>query len=346
MTESDITPTVLLTGPTRGIGQAVYERLRSDPRHPRLLLLARDHRALDEAVGGARDAGSDAYGIPLDLADLASVTSATRSVSDLVRSGAVPPIDTAILNAGGQFLDRRHTSVQGWELTFAINVVAQHALLAGLEGVLAPAGQAILLGSSTHRGKRQSFGLVPDPVWQDPADLARVDDTPRAGFRAERERGGVAYATSKLALVTLAHAWAERLAASGRRLNVYDPGLVAGTGLVRGMPAYMDWVWRRIMPALSILPGATTPRGTARHVADLALGDRHADRHDAYIEIGRETRAEPVTYDAGRQSRLWAWLEAATGSAGYPDIPMIDRELPEGGGGAPGESTHRPVGQR
>lgn len=313
MTQSDITrtPTVLLTGPTRGIGAAVLDRLLAHPAHPRLVLLARDPEALASAVATAHDAGADARGIRLDLADLASVASALDEVAALVRTGEIPPIDAAMLNAGGQFLDRRHTSAQGYELTFAINVIAQHALLEGLQPLLGPAGHVVLTGSSTHRGRRQSFGLVPDPIWQEPAELATPDGTPRGGFRAERERGGVAYATSKLALVTLSHPWAARLGASGRRLNVYDPGLVAGTGLVRGMPGYMDWVWRNVMPAMSILPGATTPRGTARHAVALALGDRHRDRHDAYIEIGRETRAEAVTFDTGRQQRLWSWLEAA-----------------------------------
>ncbi|MEI3868032.1 SDR family NAD(P)-dependent oxidoreductase [Microbacterium sp. CCNWLW134] len=346
MTQSDVTPTVLLTGPTRGIGRALLERLLVHPARPRLVLLARDPLALDEAVATSRDAGADARGILLDLADLDSVRSALQEVTELIRTGELSPIDVAMLNAGGQFLDRRQTSAQGYELTFAINVIAQHALLRGLQPLLGPGGHVVLAGSSTHRGKRRSFGLVPDPVWQEPAELALTDDTPRGGFRIERERGGIAYATSKLALVTLAHPWAARLGASAQRLNVYDPGLVAGTGLVRGMPAYMDWVWRNVMPAMSVLPGATTPRGTARHAVALALGDRHGDRNDAYIEIGRETRAEAVTFDAGRQSRLWAWLEAATDPVGHPDIPMIDRELPEGGGGTPGESTHRPVGQR
>jgi NAD(P)-dependent dehydrogenase (short-subunit alcohol dehydrogenase family) len=323
----------------------MLQRLIGHPARPDLILLARDPAALGEAVSSARAAGLTAHAIPLDLADLVSVREATEAVATLVRSGRSRPIDAAILNAGGQFLDRRHISRQSYELTFAINVVAQHALMRGLEPVLSAGGQAILLGSSSHRGKRRSFGLVPDPVWQDPAELAVVDQTARAGFAAERERGGVAYATSKLALVTLSHPWAERLATSGRRLNVYDPGLVAGTGLVRGMPAYMDWVWRRVMPAMSILPGATTPRRTATHAIALALGDRHADRNDAYIEIGKETRPEAITFDAQRQKRLWDWLDGAVDSVPLPDLPVVEGELTEGRRGATGQAAHDPVGK-
>lgn len=133
-----------------------------------------------------------------------------------------------------------------------------------------------------------------------------------AGHRpAPREPGGTAYATSKLALVTLSHDWAERLGASGRRLNVYDPGLVAGTGLGRDMRPHEYWVWRRVMPALSLLPGATTRRRTARHLVRLALGDTHTSLHDGYVEIGRVTQAESVTFDPTRRRDLWEWCEEA-----------------------------------
>ncbi|TDN91709.1 SDR family NAD(P)-dependent oxidoreductase [Microbacterium sp. BK668] len=328
MTQTDITPTILVTGPTRGIGRAMLERLHQHPSRPALVLLARDEGALAQAVASSRAAGLDAVGIPVDLASLRSVGNALTRLSGLVDEGVVAPVDAAILNAGAQFLDRRHTSMEGYELTFAVDVLAQHALVAGLEPLLATHGHVVLLGSSTHRGKRQSFHLVPDPVWQSPRDLARPDTfLPVGTFRAERERGGVAYATGKRALVTLSHSWARRLARSGRRLNVYDPGLVAGTDLVRGMPGYMDWVWRNVMPAMSVLPGATTPHRTARRAVALALGDAHGDVVDGYIEMGRLTQAEPVTFDEARQAVLWEWLEDALSQARADDAP---RDRPAG----------------
>jgi NAD(P)-dependent dehydrogenase (short-subunit alcohol dehydrogenase family) len=122
----------------------------------------------------------------------------------------------------------------------------------------------------------------------------------------------VAYASSKLALVTLAHDWAERLGGDGRRLNTYDPGLVAGTGLGKDMPGYMYWVWKNLMPAMSVLPGASTPTRSGRHAVELALGDAHRSLNDGYVEIGRLTAAEAVTFAPERRSALWEWLEGAT----------------------------------
>jgi NAD(P)-dependent dehydrogenase (short-subunit alcohol dehydrogenase family) len=248
------------------------------------------------------------HAVPADLADLASVDAAVHEVRRLVEAGTVSPLDAMALVAGLQMTDRHHASAQGHELTFAVNVLAQHALLAGLEPVLAPGAHVLLMGSSTHRGKRASFGLVPDPQWRDPEELA----IPAAGpLPSTRKPGGVAYATSKLALVTLSHEWADRLVATGRRLNVYDPGLVAGTGLGRDMRPHEYWVWRRLMPAMSVLPKATTPGRTARHLVDLALGETHPRLHDGYVEMGRVTRAEAVTFDPDRRRAVWEWCERA-----------------------------------
>ena len=325
MTQDDITSrfTVLLTGPTRGIGAAVLDELltRSAPGAARLdlVLLGRSSPRLDAALDRARTAGATAHGVPVELADLDSVREAVDEVRDLVASSVVPRPGAVMLNAGAQHDNRRQRSAQGLEATFAVNVVAQHVLLSGLEGLLAPASHVLLVGSSTHRGRRASFGLIPDPQWMPPAELAQPDLGPRGTSSDERHRGGVAYATSKLALVTISHPWAHRLGSAGHRLNCYDPGLVAGTGLGRDMPTHRYLVWRWLMPAMSILPGATTPARTARHAVALLLGEREPGLHDGYVEMARVTTAEHVTFDRGRQDELWSWLrdhDLTSGRAG------------------------------
>ncbi|WP_247828910.1 SDR family NAD(P)-dependent oxidoreductase [Arthrobacter antioxidans] len=314
MTQTVVTsPTVLLTGFTSGIGARMLEELLEHPSRPSLVLLARGAADLEDALERARATGLVAMGALADLGDLGSVRTALEQIHAAQERGAVRPVDVVLLNAGAQFTSGRRAGAQGHELTFAVNVIAQHLLLRGLEPLLAAGAHAVLLGSSTHRGKKASFNLVPDPQWRDPEDLARPEPPADGPVRSadERGKGGVAYASSKLALVTLAHDWAERLAASGHRLNTYDPGLVAGTGLGRDMPASRYWVWKHVMPAMSVLPGASTPRSTARHAVRLALGDAHGALNGGYVEIGRVTRAEAATFAADRRERLWAWLEGA-----------------------------------
>ncbi|UYN83147.1 MAG: SDR family NAD(P)-dependent oxidoreductase [Microcella sp.] len=314
MTVSDITrPTVLLTGPTSGIGVGMLRALLRHPSRPHLLLLARNATALDAALEQARIAGLTAHGVRVDLADLASVQRALAEGRALIDAGVIAPIDAALLNAGTQFMSRAKRGEQGHERTFTVNVIAQHLLVTGLEPLLAPRGHVVVMGSSTHRGKKQSFNLIPDPQWQAPAELATADPHEAPTEAAGRERGGIAYASSKLALVTAAHVWAERLAATGRRLNTYDPGLTVGTGLVRDMSAFRYWVWKNIMPIMALHPKATTSRITGRHAVALALGDTHIGVNDGYVEIGKLTQAEQVTFDAERQRGLVRWLDEVTG---------------------------------
>ena len=213
MTETDITPTVLLTGPTSGIGAKILEALAAHPSRPSLVLMGRDPTALERAAAKAGVKGPATRCLRVDLGDLDSVRGALERLTEVRTAGALGRVDVAILNAGSQFTTRRKAGPQGYESTFTTNVISQHLLLRGLERQLAPGGHVVLMGSSTHRGKKASFNLVPDPEWADPADLAAPDPStsqplPQA---QERERGGVAYATSKLALVTLSHDWAARL---------------------------------------------------------------------------------------------------------------------------------------
>ncbi len=312
MTVSDITrPTVLLTGPTSGIGAGMLRALVQHPARPHLVLLARNATALDAALDQARAAGLTAHGVSVDLADLASVQSALAEVRALIASGQVAPIDAALLNAGTHVKNRSQVGAQGYERTFTINVIAQHQLVTGLEPLLAAAGHIIVMGSSTHRGKKASFNLMPDPQWQAPDALATIDENDAPNDAAAWDRGGIAYASSKLALVTAAHVWAERLAATGHRLNTYDPGLTVGTGLVREMSSFRYWFWKNVMPIMAVHPKATTPNTTGRHAVELALGEAHPRLHDGYVEIGKVTQVEAVTLDIARQRVLIEWLDEA-----------------------------------
>lgn len=246
--------------------------------------------------------------LPLDLADLRSVRAAAATAVEQVGAGRRPPLTAVIANAGVQTADRRHRSADGYELTFAVNVIAQHLLLRTLLPALAPGAHVVLLGSGTHWGGRRSMGLVAPPRWEDPADLARPDRGDDAGRPVAGQR---AYATSKLAVVLLAHAW-QRRHGDRLRVNVYDPGLMPGTGLARDLAPWRRWMWRNVMPGLRVLPGVTSPATSARHLAAPALGETHPALRGGYVEIGRVIRSSPASHDETREARLWQVLEDLT----------------------------------
>lgn len=307
MTATDSQMSVLLTGPTGGLGRALLEPLaRRHPAH--LILLGRARNPLEEAAETARAAGARAVSVvEADLADLDDVARAGEAVTALVRGG-VPPLTSLILNAGLQMTDRRQVSAQGLERTFAVNVAAQHLLLKATAAATATGAHAVIVGSGTHYGDWHSYGMVPAPAWQDPELLARPDTD---DGRTDATAGGRAYATTKLAVLHLAHAWQ---AHSGDRLriNVYDPGMMPGTGLARGLEGAQKFAWNRLMPTMTFLPGWSTPRRSAKHLAALAFGQTHADLRGGYVELGKERKSSPASYDPEQQHRLWEVLEDLT----------------------------------
>ena len=273
------------------------------------MLLGRAGAALDGAASELRARVSSVTCIAVDLADLGEVRSAARQVRNMVGTGACGTIDALVLNAGIQTVDRLHRTVDGLELTFAVNVVAPFLLMRELSDDLTHGANVVLVGSGTHTTDR-STRLVAHPRWEDPEDLARPGvDQNAAGKRA----GQRVYATSKLAVNHLCHEFDRR--SEGRwRCNIYDPGLMPGTGLARDMNAVRRFAWHHVLPHLPI-PGTSTPQRSGRVLAEMALGLRYPELQAGYVDIDRVTCASAESYDPAREARLWEVLESLTQSA-------------------------------
>ena len=143
------------------------------------------------------------------------------SIAALARSCAadLPRIDVLVNNAGvarGQ----RHVTTDGFELTFATNVLGYHRLsLALLEQLRASAPARIVNVASTFAG-----------------DLD-LDDLQ---FERRRYDELQAYAQSKACNRLLTWALARRLEGTGVTANAMAPGFVPATGLARGLSPEMQ----------------------------------------------------------------------------------------------------------
>lgn len=306
MAATDITPLVLVTGPTRGLGKDLVDALAR--RRCRLLLLGRDRAKLEEVAWAARAAGATlAEPVIADMASFASIRSAVASVSAALTDGALGPITAVVANAGIQMSNRTQQTADGLETTFGINVVGNHLLLNLLRPLLAPASHIVVVGSGTHFGDPITRLVVAAPLWAGPEVLARSggpnSDSLKAGQRA--------YSTSKLGVNYLVHELNRRWGAAVRA-NVYDPGLMPGTGLARDLPPLRQWAWNNIMPALKVLPGVTSTLNSAERLARLTLGEEHAGVTNAYIEIGKLSKASAASNDPAREAELWKYCEQIT----------------------------------
>ncbi|MFY9768138.1 MAG: SDR family NAD(P)-dependent oxidoreductase, partial [Mycobacterium sp.] len=99
--------TVLLTGPTGGLGKAATLAIANRPaaQRPDLLLVGRAGKALTDVAEAARAAGATVQEIGCDLARLADVRDAAHRVKDLLDVGAVRPLRAIVANAGVSVVD-------------------------------------------------------------------------------------------------------------------------------------------------------------------------------------------------------------------------------------------------
>jgi NAD(P)-dependent dehydrogenase (short-subunit alcohol dehydrogenase family) len=264
----------LVTGANRGLGKATALGLAR--QGATVVVLGRDPtRAALASDDVRRESGNPdvSYGV-VDLASLASVRKAADDVSR--RFGAVH----VLVNNAGVNLARRAVSVDGFEMTLAVNHLGPF-LLTNLLLPLLRAGAPSRIVNVTSWFER--FGRM------DFDDL----HAERKPYRALR-----AYYQSKLANALFTYELAERLAGTGVSVYCVDPGLVA-TDLLRDRawwnPGWLQPLWRWLLlspdrgaraaihaataPELSALTGlcigaGTRPKRTSRRSRDVAARAR------------------------------------------------------------------------
>lgn len=294
--------TIVVTGATSGLGEALVERLA--PYGDHLVLGCRDSGRAATIVERLRrrDGSVSVEPLRIDLARLASV----RGAVERLHAGGRPPLGGIVANGAVQVVDGVRASADGYELTFATNHLGHFALVTGLLDVLAHDARVVLVSSGTHQG---ALGF-PGPRWapaQELADVSAADPSPAAGR--------VRYATSKLANLYFTYELARRVADRGITVNAYDPGLMPATGLSRGYPPVARVAYRALAPIIAtLLPGARTAAGSARHLAELVIGERFAGT-GLCVAGSRVAESSPESRDLDAATALWAESEALIAAA-------------------------------
>ncbi|MEB3275506.1 MAG: SDR family NAD(P)-dependent oxidoreductase [Cyanobacteriota bacterium] len=207
---------IVLTGGTSGIGlEAARLLLQAGDRLTVLCRNGAAAAALRQQLGGV---------LSTPLCDLADLQSVARCAHGLLEAGN--PIDTLVLNAGLQYTGATQPrwSVQGYELTIAVNHLAHQALLMQLLPLLhqASAPRLVVTASEVHDPSTPGGGVGA------PAGLGQLDGL-RQGPGAvmldghSRFNADKAYKDSKLCNVLMA-----RQAARQQSMPVlaWSPGLV------------------------------------------------------------------------------------------------------------------------
>jgi len=295
--------TVLITGPTGGLGRSATMAMANRPagERPGLLLVGRPGQALHDVGDQARAAGATVHEIGCDLASLADVRAAGATVKDLLMSEAACPLRGFVANAGLSVVDTRSASADGYELTFAVNYLAHAQLIDDLLDSFTTPARIVLVGSNTYYANWvRRLMMVPAAEWADPVEIAKpagpdVSPTLKAA--------GVAYSNSKLAILYYAHELQRRVP-EGISVAVFEPGFMPGTGLSRQHSPGIQRMGRG-MQRLPI-PGIASPVKSGPRLASVALDERWAHLRDGdFVVIDKERDVRPVANDPGRERQLW-----------------------------------------
>lgn len=267
-------PTIIITGATRGLGLAMARGLAGAGQF-RLVLAVRDIEA-----GGAvaAELGRSVEVMQLDLESRSGIAAFARSWSG--------DIHCLINNAGGQFHGATQFTSDGVERTLALNHLGPVALTMALNDHL-NGGTVINVGSGTHNPNDRLARLFGFRGGR-PASLPDLAHG-KTDAKTPRQAGLDRYATSKLLIMAATVELARRY--SDTRFMVLDPGLMPGTGLVRSAPLPVRIAWNSVMKwAVPLIPGASTPEKSAETALRMVTDSRFLSG-EIY---GPEGDAEPV----------------------------------------------------
>jgi NAD(P)-dependent dehydrogenase (short-subunit alcohol dehydrogenase family) len=273
---------VLLTGATRGIGQAAAVALASEGAE--VALVGRDADRVAAVANEARAAGGGAA-VHEHVADL-TLMSEVRRLAEEVRT-AYERIDVLANNAGALFASRQETS-EGLERTFALNHLAPFLLTNLLRDRLG-GGRVVTTASDAHKGGR----------------LDLDDLQSQKGYAAMR-----VYGTSKLCNILFTRELARR--APELHPNCFHPGVVR-----TGFGKNENGIWKLATTVAG--PFFRSPARGARSLVWLALSQEAAGLTGEYVQDEKVLAPSAQAQDPILAQGLWEHSEQLTGlSAAAP----------------------------
>lgn len=275
--------TVLISGATNGIGkQSALELAKMGAQ---VVIIGRNKTKTEESLREIQS-GSGNKDVHALIADLSSMAEVRRVAADFRKSYS--RLDVLLNNAGAVFASRQET-VDGYEMTFALNHLS-YFLLTNLllDMVKASAPSRIVnVSSDAHTSAALNFD-----------DLQNKQSYGMGGFRA--------YGQSKLMNIMFTYELARRLAGTGVTVNALHPGVV-NTGFGRNNKGLMSIA----MNVISLF--TIKPEDGAKTSVYLASSPEVEGVTGKYFDKCKAKQSTAVSYDEAAQKRLWTVSEQLTG---------------------------------
>lgn len=270
--------TVLVTGATSGLGLGTAAAIAG--KGATVILGARSIDRGEQARSRVIATTGNEH-VHVVVADLSSQAALLQMVAEVERRFG--RLDVLINNAGVD-VGKRQVTVDGLELTFAVNYMAPFLITTRLLGLLKKNAPARVLNvvSGGYRGGKIAF-----------------DD-----LQGERRFSGqLAYNNSKLALVVLTYELARRLTGTGVTVNAVDPGFVRGTKIGRTLP------WGYQLLGFVMWPFMANVQNGAKTIVWAAADPSLSDTTGRYFKHAKELVTGSPTHDASLAKRLWETSE-------------------------------------
>ena len=273
--------TCLITGGSDGIGYAAAHKLA---RMGASVLIVGRNRPKTEAAAHRIIAETGNSSVGFLLADLSSQAE-VRALAQQVQE-RTPRLDVLLNNAGAIFLSSR-SSVDGIEMTFALNHLGYFLLTTLLLDLLKDSSPARIINvSSSSHYSAGNFQLQ---------DLPNPSGKP--GYRA--------YGRSKLCNVLFTYDLARRIQDSGVTVNALHPGLVR-TSIARN-----NGLLGRVANFFIGVRGVSADKG-AETLVYLSSSPEVEEVTGRFFIDCRAVASSDLSYDENLASELWTLSERLT----------------------------------
>jgi len=277
--------TVLVSGATNGIGkQSALELAKMGAQ---VVIIGRNKTKTEETLREIQSASAnkDVHAL---IADLSSMAEVRRVAADFRKQFS--RLDVLLNNAGAVFASRQET-VDGYEMTFALNHLSYFLLTNLLLDMVKASAPSRIVNVSSDAQTSDALNFD---------DLQNKQSYGMGGFRA--------YAQSKLMNVMFTYELARRLAGTGVTVNALHPGVV-NTGFGRNNKGLM-------LVAMNVLSLFTIKaEDGAKTSIYLASSPEVQGVTGKYFDKSKPKQSPAVSYDEAAQKRLWDVSEQLTGLA-------------------------------
>ncbi|MDG2210982.1 MAG: SDR family NAD(P)-dependent oxidoreductase [Acidimicrobiales bacterium] len=287
---------VLITGATSGLGRKSAFALGAVGRT--VIIHGRQHEAVGDVVHQISKAGGTALPFVANLDDLEELNNALQGFPNL-------PLHGVMANAG--VISRQPKtlgqSAQGYDMTFAVNVLAHQLIFMKLADKILEDGRIVVVTSGVHDPKNQlsRFARVPEPQWVDVHHLAHADEAlPESGL----SNGFLRYSTSKLLNIFQARILQEQHS----HVDVFalNPGFMADTNLVHEVPSLfrplLKTLGQMVTPFVKNMRLSSTTAGDA---CSLFEGSKWKNKGFAYIDGGKIKSPSSTALRDDLPAELW-----------------------------------------